>query len=101
MARYVAVHNTLAAMGLAQSTPVQRGSLAEGRDVKVTVDLPVGCTTLVTLGGEGVQNLDVELLDASGKALAKDTTVDSEAAVRACVEQAGKYTLSVKMTKGA
>ncbi len=101
LARYVAVHNTLSAMGMVQAGAVQRGSLAEGRDTKLTLDLPVGCTTLVTLGGDGVQNLDVELLDSAGKAVAKDTTIDPEAVVRACVEQAGKYTLSVKMAKGA
>lgn len=101
LGRYVAVHNTLSAMGLVQQGPVQRGSLGEGKDTKLTVDLPVGCTTLVALGGEGVQDVDVELSDSSGKARGKDTTTDREAVVRVCVEEAGKYTLSVKMRKGA
>lgn len=101
LGRYAAVHNTLSAMGLVQAGPVQRGSLAQGRDAKLVVDLPVGCTTLVALGGAGVENLDVELTDTAGKSLAKDTTQDTEAVVRVCVEEAGKYNLSVKMAKGA
>lgn len=101
LARYAAVHNTLSAMGLVQAGPVQRGSLAEGRDSKLVVDLPAGCTTVVTLGGAGVENLDVELSDTAGKSLGKDTTQDTEAVVRVCVEEAGKYNLSVKMAKGS
>lgn len=101
LARYAAVHNTMTAMGLVQSGPLQRGSLAEGRESKLTVDLPQGCTTLVALGGAGVENVDLELTDSAGKAVAKDTTQDTEAVLRACVEEAGKYNLSVKMAKGA
>jgi len=101
LSRYAAVHNTMSAMGLVQSGPLQRGSLAEGRETKLVVDLPQGCTTLVTLGGAGVENVDVELTDSAGKPVAKDTTQDSEAVVRACVDEAGKYNLSIKMAKGA
>ncbi len=101
LARYAAVHNTMSAMGLVQAGPLQRGSLAEGRETKLVLDLPQGCTTLVTLGGAGVENVDVELTDSAGKSIAKDTTQDTEAVVRACVDEAGKYNLSVKMSKGA
>lgn len=101
LARYVAIHNTLAAMGLSQTGPVQRGSLGEGRDIKLTVDLPLGCSTLVTLGSEGTRDLDVELQDSAGKALGHDTTTDPEAVVSACVEHAGKHTLVVKMSRGS
>lgn len=101
LARYAAVHNTLAAMGMVQTGPIQRGSLAEGRAAKLEVDLPIGCTTLVTMGGTGVDDIDLELKDGGGKLLAKDTTRDAEAAVRVCVDEAGKYNVSVKMAKGA
>ena len=47
--RYVAVHNTLAAMGLAQVGPIQQGSLAEGRETRVRLDLGAQCTTISTL----------------------------------------------------
>ncbi len=101
LGRYVAVHNTLSSMGLSQTGPVQRGSLAEGREARISLDLPVGCTTVVSLGAEGVRDLDATLLDAVGKPVAKDATEDSEAVLRACVDVAGKHTLVVKMSKGS
>ena len=99
--RYVAVHNALAAMGLSQSGPIQQGSLAEGRDTRVPLEMRAECTTIVALGGAGVRDLDVTLLDAAGKPIAHDTTRDAQAVVRACVEQAGTYVLLVKMNEGA
>ncbi len=98
--RYIAVHNALAAMGLAQVGPIQRGSLAEGRETRVPVELPAGCTTVVALGGTGVRDLDASLVDSAGDPVAHDTTRDSQAVVRACVEHAGSYALVVKMTEG-
>ena len=99
--RYVAVHNALAAMGLAQVGPIQRGSLAEGRETRVPIELAAGCTTVVALGGDGVRDLDASLLDPAGAPVAHDTTRDPQAVVRACVEHGGMYALVVKMTEGA
>ena len=99
--RYVAVHNALAAMGLAEVGPIQRGSLGAGREVRLKVDLGAQCTTIVALGGAGVVDLDAALLDPDDKPIAHDTTKDPEAVVRACVERPGAYTLVVKMAAGA
>lgn len=99
--RYVAVHNTLAAMGLAQVGPIQQGSLAEGREARLRVDLLAQCTTLVAIGGPGVRDLDVALLDPEDKPVAHDTTKEPQATLRACPERAGHYTLVVKMAAGA
>ncbi|MGO8992614.1 MAG: hypothetical protein ACLQVI_04755 [Polyangiaceae bacterium] len=98
--RYIAVHNALAAMGLAQVGPIQRGSLAEGRETRVPLELAAGCTTVVVLGGDGVRDLDASLVDPAGAPVAHDTTRDSQAVVRACVERAGAYALVVKMAEG-
>ncbi len=99
--RYVAVHNTLAAMGLAQVGPIQQGSLAEGRESRLRLDLAAQCTTIVAMGGPGVRDLDVALLDPDEKAVAHDTTKEPQATLRTCPERAGRYTLVVKMTAGA
>ena len=99
--RYVAVHNTLAAMGLAQVGPIQQGSLAEGRETRIRLDLGAQCTTIVAIGGPGVRDLDVSLLDADDKPLAHDTTKEPQATLRTCPDKAGRYTLVVKMTAGA
>lgn len=99
--RYVAVHNAMAAMGLAQVGPIQRGSLAEGRETRLPLDLGAQCTTIVTLGGAGVRDVEVTLLDAEDKPVAHDTTRDPQAALRTCPEKPAKYTLVVKMAQGS
>jgi len=99
--RYVAVHNTMAAMGLAQVGPIHQGSLGEGRDARFPIDLPAQCATIVAIGGAGVQDLDIALLDADDKPVARDSTRDAQAAVRACPEKGGRFTLLVRMTRGA
>ena len=98
--RYISVHNALAAMGLAQVGPIQRGSLGEGRETRVPLELAAGCTTVVVLGGDGVRDLDAQLVDPAGTPVAHDTTRDPQAVVRACVESAGVYALVVKMAEG-
>jgi hypothetical protein len=98
--RYFAVHDALAAMGLAQVGPIQRGSLGEGRDARLSVELAAGCTTIVAIGGEGVRDLDTALLDPDGNPVAHDTTHDAQATIRACVDRAGEYALVLRMHEG-
>jgi hypothetical protein len=99
--RYVAVHNTLAAMGLAQVGPIQQGSLAEGREARVRLDLAAQCATIVAIGGPGVRDLDVSLLDPDDKPVAHDTTQEPQATLRVCPTAPGRHTLVVKMAAGA
>ena len=70
----MAVHNALAAMGLAQVGAIQQGVLAEGQTARVTLDLPAGCVTVAAIGGAGVRDIDATLLDAREAPLAHDTT---------------------------
>ena len=42
------------------------------------------CTTIVAIGGPGVRDLDVALLDADDKPVAHDTTKEPQATLRAC-----------------
>ncbi|MDB4940720.1 MAG: hypothetical protein JWP97_254 [Labilithrix sp.] len=99
--RYVAVHNTLAALGMVQTGPIQQGSLAEGRETRLRVELAAQCTTLVAMGGPGVRDLDVALLDPDDKPVAHDTTQEPQATLRACPTAPGHYTLVVRMRAGA
>jgi len=41
--RFVAVHNTLSAIGMAQVGPIQEGTLVQGREARVSLPLPAGC----------------------------------------------------------
>jgi Bacterial pre-peptidase C-terminal domain len=99
--RFVAVHNALAAMGLAEVGPIHEGSLAEGEEARVSLDLPAGCTTVVAFGGEGVRDVDATLKDGRGQAIAHDTTSEPQAVLRACVDGADAYVLVVKAASGA
>jgi hypothetical protein len=98
--RFVAVHNAFAAMGLAEVGPIHEGSLAEGQEARVPLELPAGCTTVVAFGGEGVRNVDATLKDARGQVVAHDTTNEPQAVLRACVESADSYVLVVKAAAG-
>jgi hypothetical protein len=97
--RFVAVHNALAAMGLAQVGPIHEGVLAEGREARIALDLAAGCTTIAAVGGEGVRDVDATLLDSHGRPLAHDTTHEPQAILRACLE-ADAYVLVVKIGAG-
>ena len=79
--RFVAVHNALTAMGLAQVGAIQQGSLAEGQAVRLSLDLPAGCVTIAAIGAGGVRDVDATLFDARGTALAHDTTTEPQAVI--------------------
>ena len=99
--RYVAVHNAYSAIGLTEIGPLQQGSLAEGKEARVSVDLGAQCVTLVGIGGDGVRDIDVTLVDPSGSLVAHDTTHEPQAVVRACLDAPGTYTLVVRMAQGS
>ncbi len=99
--RFLALHNAFSAMGLAQVGPVQQGSLVEGREARLPIDLQAQCTTVVAMGGTGVRDLSLIVQDDSGNALGHNATHDSQAVVRVCVERAGTYTMLVRMAAGS
>jgi hypothetical protein len=99
--RFVAVHNALAAMGMAQVGPIHEGALSEGREARVGLDLGAGCSTIVAVGGDGVRDLNATLLDPQGHPLAHDTTSEPQAILRVCVDVADSYVLVVKVAAGA
>ena len=98
--RFVAVHNALAAMGLAQVGPIQEGMLREGQETRVNLSLPAGCVAVVALGGEGMRDLDATLLDSHGTPLAHDTTIEPQAVLRPCLEASDEYVLLLKAAAG-
>jgi hypothetical protein len=99
--RFIAVHNALAAMGLAQVGAIQQGVLGEGQTARVALDLPAGCVTVAAIGGAGFRDIDATLLDSREAPLAHDTTAAPEAVLRPCVQSAGTYVLAVKASAGA
>lgn len=98
---FVAVHNTMTAMGLVQSGEISEGSLPEGGVARFTTHLRAGdCYTMVAFGGEGVANIDVVVLDETGTEVATDRTQDTQAAAQFCPDADGEYQVAVRMASG-
>ncbi len=99
--RYAAVRSTFVAMGMAPIGEAQRGVLARGADARVPITLEAACTTIVAVGGEGVRDIEISLLDPSGRSIARAGTREPQATLRACVDVAGAYTIVVHVVEGA
>lgn len=99
--RFVAVHNAMTAMGLAQTGAISEGSLPEGAEATVTADIGAGdCHTFVALGTSQVRDLDVRIVDEAGTELGRDTTHDRQAAAQVCPDASGTYQVIVRMAAG-
>lgn len=99
--RFVAVHNALTAMGMAQTGSINEGSLPEGADARVVTRLEAGeCYTFVAFGSDGVRDVDLRVLDEGGEEVARDVTHDRQAAAQVCADRSGDYQAVVTMTRG-
>lgn len=100
--RYVAVHNALAASGLNQTGAISAGSLSQGTEASIPMQLAAdSCYTFVALGTDGAANVDVRVFDAAGTQVAADNTQDANAAARYCATATANYTIKVRMTGGS
>jgi len=99
--RFFAVHNVMHAMGFFQAGPVNQGALAEGQEIKLALTLPATCVAVVAVGGNGVDDLALQLLDPEGKVVAEETASGGEAVLRSCVDRPGAYAVRLRMSHGA
>lgn len=88
-------------MGMTPIGEAHRGEVARGGEARFALALDHECVTLAAVGGEGVVDLDVALVDASARVLARDATHEPQATARACVDTAGAFTLVVTAAAGA
>lgn len=99
--RFVAVHNAMAAMGMAQTGAISEGSLPQGADARIRIRLEGGeCYTFVALGSGGVADIDVRVVGEDDEDIARDTTHDPQAAAQACPDESGEYSVIVRMVSG-
>ncbi len=98
--RFVAVHNTLSSMGLAQVGPIHEGSIGEGKEEHATLALPAGCLTIVVMAGGGLRDIEANLLDGRGASVAHDASGQPQAVLRPCLEAADSYVLVLKSLSG-
>jgi hypothetical protein len=99
--RFVAVQNTLAALGGTQLGRLTEGSLGEGGTVRVPVELEARCYLFQAFGSDGVRNLDLSVVDSRDQAAAADNTTDPSAIVRYCAPSRGRYVLALRATEGS
>ncbi|MEM9069551.1 MAG: hypothetical protein AAGE52_13645 [Myxococcota bacterium] len=100
--RFVAVHNAMSAMGMAQTGAISEGSLPEGAEARLDITLQAGqCYTFVGLGSSGVNDLDVRVVGEGDVEIGRDMTHDRQAAAQVCPERTGDYQVIVTMTEGS
>ena len=100
--RYVAVHNTMSAMGLAQTGPISEGSLPEGAEARVGIQLQAGqCYTIVGLGSSGIVDLNLRVIAEGGEEVGHDATTDRQAVVQYCADRTGEYQVIVGANQGS
>jgi len=98
--RYVAIHNAFAALGLAEIGPIHQGTLREGKEAHVALGILSACTTIATVGDDGVRDIHATLVDEAGRAQAHDTTSEPQAILNFCPESPQPYELVVRVTEG-
>ncbi|MEM1416328.1 MAG: hypothetical protein AAGH15_15575 [Myxococcota bacterium] len=100
--RYVTVHNTLAAMGYAQTGAISEGSLSEGDEARFDVRLRGGtCTTFVALASGGMRDVELRIVGAGDVEIGRDVTHDRQAAAQACAPSTGDYQVVVRAASGS
>lgn len=99
--RFVAVQNAMAAMGLAQTGAISEGSLPQGAEARIEMELDAGeCYTFMALGSSQVADVDLQVLDAEGEEIGRDSSHDSQAAAHACPTTTGTHVLLLTMRDG-
>lgn len=93
--------NILLSVGYqAEGEPLNR-SLTEGQSQEERVTLGAGqCYAIMAVGESRVRDLDLDLLDASGRPVDRDYAQDPKAIVRLCAPSAGQYRVNVRMVSG-
>jgi hypothetical protein len=97
---FSAVHNTVAAIGWAQTGPVHEGHLDAGGEARLTSRLSAGACYAFVGFGDGIEDLDVRLFDEGGTEVAHETAHDRQATLQFCAEREGDYVLVVRAEGG-
>ena len=100
--RLAAVHNAMGPAGFGQLGPISEGVLSQGETADVEMPLRSGdCYSISAFGGNGIWDLDAELLDADGVPVASDSARSPQASLFACPAGGRRWTLRVTAASGA
>lgn len=79
-----------------------RGQLGEGGERLVTLELEGGkCYALLAVGDNGIRDIDLEILDPTGRPIDRDIEEDARPVVRVCPRTSGAHQMKVKLYRGA
>jgi hypothetical protein len=88
-------------LGYRRVGPVLTGTLpAQRQDDRVIALTSDTCYTLVAAGGQGVDDLDLRLVNTYGRLVAEDRRSDSRPTVKLCPRRSGAYHALVHMYAG-
>jgi hypothetical protein len=80
---------------------VSRGSLQQGGEQTYPIQLEGGkCYAILGVGDNGVRDLDLVLVDGSGRPIDRDVEADARPVVRVCAATTGEYRMQVRMAAG-
>jgi hypothetical protein len=80
---------------------VSRATLQQGGEQTYPIQLEGGkCYAILGVGDNGVRDLDLVLVDGSGRELDRDVETDARPVVRVCAQQTGEYRMNVRMFAG-
>lgn len=79
---YVGQHMSMRAQqfaaGLIAASPLRRGALSQGQEERFQATLNAGnCYRVIGVGGQGISDLDLFIIDQNGNAIAQDTATDN------------------------
>lgn len=78
------------------------GQLAEAGTRNFAIQLEGGrCYAILAVGDTGVRDLDLHLLDPSGREVDRDVANDARPTVRVCPEASGNFYMQVQMSSGS
>ncbi len=84
-----------------QNTPARGHVRRQGQSARHNIQLEGGqCYAVLAVGGDGVNNLDLKLMDGSN-VVASDTTRTAFPDVRFCPPSSGRFAMEVTATNGA
>lgn len=100
--RFAAIHNAASAIGYGEVGPISEGSLAAGESVEVELALLGNrCYLVSALGGGGVWDLDLAIVDRTGSPIGSDASRGPQATLYVCPDSAGTYKARVQMVTGS
>ena len=100
--RLASVHNALGPTGFGQLGPISEGRLAQGESASIELPLSARqCYAISAFGGDGIWDLNAELLDADGVAVAGDGNRSAQASLHYCAARTGRHVLKVTAASGA